>query len=259
VADATIYVIPGSHPCRAGMLMLEHKGIDYRRVQLVPGFHSVAVKVLGFPAEARRTHLLGEGDHKQIARADRLGTVPALRYAGERVQTCRAISRFLDEVRPDPPLFPADPELREAVEEAEEWGDEALQMPARRLALAAAIRADGTMREDGEDGRLGYLLFKNRRVRRRAVPWIGRNVWEVDEQAEREMLAEMPALLDRVDAWIGEGVLNGEELNAADFMIAPSLALLTYRTDLEAEVMSRPAGTLVDRVLPEPAASERAA
>jgi hypothetical protein len=36
-------------------------------------------------------------------------------------------------------------------------------------------------------------------------------------------------------------------------MIVTSLALLTYRTDLEPEVMARPAGALVDRVLPEPA------
>ena len=126
-------------------------------------------------------------------------------------------------------------------------------MPARRLALAAAIRNDGTMRDDGEDGRLGHLLFKSRRVRKIAVPWIGRNVWEVDDEAEREMLAEMPAMFDRVDAWIGEGVLNGEELNAADYMIASSLAILTYRTDLEPEIASRPAAALVDRLLPEPA------
>jgi glutathione S-transferase len=254
--DARLYVIPGSHPCRTGMLLLEHKGIDYRRVTLVPGFHSVAVKLLGFPAEASRTHQLGPGEHKRLAKADSMGTVPALRYDGERVQTCRAIARFLDDLQPDPPLFPVDPERREAVEEAELWGDEVLQMPARRLALAAAIRNDGTMREDGETGRLGHLLFKRRRVRKRAVPMIGRHVWEVDEEAEREMLAELPAMLDRVDAWIEEGVLNGEQLNAADYMIATSLALLTYRTDVEPQIASRPAGGLVDRVLPEP---ERAA
>jgi hypothetical protein len=33
-AQATLYVIPGSHACRAGMLMLEHKGIAYRTVEL---------------------------------------------------------------------------------------------------------------------------------------------------------------------------------------------------------------------------------
>jgi hypothetical protein len=39
--EATLYVIPGSHPARTGQLMLELKGIPYRRVNLVPGFHRV--------------------------------------------------------------------------------------------------------------------------------------------------------------------------------------------------------------------------
>ena len=36
-------------------------------------------------------------------------TVPAMVLDGRKVQTTRAISRALDEIRPDPPLFPADP------------------------------------------------------------------------------------------------------------------------------------------------------
>jgi hypothetical protein len=70
--------------------------------------------------------------------------------------------------------------------------------------------------------------------------------------AERELLEALPAMLDRIDAWIGAGVLNSRALNAADFMIAPSLALLAYRLDLRSEIESRPGGALVDRVLPEP-------
>ena len=59
-------------------------------------------------------------------------------------------------------------------------------------------------------------------------------------------------MLDTVDDWIAAGVLNGETLNAADLMIAPSLALLTYRSDVRPGVEARPLGALVDRVLPEP-------
>ena len=39
--------------------------------------------------------------------------------------------------------------------------------------------------------------------------------------AARADLAELPARLDEIDAWIAEGVLGGDELNAADFQIAP--------------------------------------
>jgi glutathione S-transferase len=60
-------------------------------------------------------------------------TVPAMRLAGAKVQGTRAIARALDALVPSPPLFPADPERRRAVEEAESWGDEVLQGVSRRL------------------------------------------------------------------------------------------------------------------------------
>jgi glutathione S-transferase len=234
------------------MLLLEHKHIPYQRVDLVPGLHPVVVRLLGFPAEAKRAHTLGEGEHRGVALADRMGTVPALRYDGERVQTNRAIARFLDRVKPEPPLFPADPEQRLAVEEAELWGDDVLQMPARRLVLHGGTK--GLLRDDGDDGRLGPLLFRNRQVRMRLVPMIART-FKANERAERELLEALPGMLDRIDAWIEQGVLNGEQLNAADYMIASSVAMLMYRTDLEPEIASRPAGGLADRVLPDPVQS----
>jgi glutathione S-transferase len=234
------------------MLLLQHKGIPYRRVDLVPGMHPLAVRALGFPAKAKRAQRLCEGRRRRLALADRLGTVPALRFDGERVQTNREIARFLDRMSPEPPLFPPDAERRRAVEEAELWGDDALQMTARRLVIAGALR--GLLREYGDDGRLGVLLFKNRRVRLRATPTLAR-VFDVNERTERELLDSVPPMLDRVDAWIESGVLNGEELNAADYMIVSSVALLMYRRDLEPEIGSRPAGALADRILPDPVQS----
>ncbi len=50
------------------------------------------------------------------------------------MQGSRAIARELDRLVPEPPLFPADPDARATVEEAELWGDEVLQSAARRLA-----------------------------------------------------------------------------------------------------------------------------
>jgi hypothetical protein len=54
-----------------------------------------------------------------------------------------------------------------------------------------------------------------------------------------------------VDGLIAAGVLNGEPLNCADFQIAPSLALVDYRLDVRENLRRRPAGELMDRVLPE--------
>ena len=82
-----LYVIPGSNPSIAAELMLRHKGIDYRRRDLIHVVHIPIVKALGFPGR----------------------TVPALKSDGRKVQGSRAIARFLDELKPEPSLFPADP------------------------------------------------------------------------------------------------------------------------------------------------------
>ena len=59
-------------------------------------------------------------------------------------------------------------------------------------------------------------------------------------------------MLDRIDAWIAGGVLDGAELNAADFMVAPSLALILFRPDTMPLFEGRPSLRMVDRLLPEP-------
>ena len=131
----TLYVIPGSHACRSAILMLEHKRAPYRRVDIVTLAHPVVARFgvstpagrLAAPAAARTT---------SIRFGDLLGTVPAL-AAGDggwpRIARSRASSTSNT---PRPPLFPEDAHARRAVEEAERWANETLQMAARRVALA---------------------------------------------------------------------------------------------------------------------------
>ena len=247
-----LYVIPGSHACRAAMLMLEHKQLPYRRVEVPTLLHPTAVWLRGFSAggetrapDGKRTLMIRLGDL--------FGTVPALAADGKKVSTNHQIARFLDDRQPEPPLFPADPGERQAVEEAEHWANETLQMAARRVALAQTVRdPSGTSRRSA-DGRLGPLLYRSALLRRVITPQIGRVIFAVDGSAERDPVAELPALLDRVDAWIADGVLGGEQPNAADFMVAPSLALMLYRPDVRPVFEGRPSLELVDRLLPEPA------
>jgi glutathione S-transferase len=248
----TLYVIPGSHACRTGMLMLEHKGIPYRRVDLITGLHPLSVRLRGFPGNSTPIRRVDGHTHTWLALLDRAGTVPALRFGSKRVQTNREIARFLDRTQREPPLFPADPRLREAVEEAERWGDEVLQMTARRLALAAAAHGLDALRHRGNNGRLGPLLARSEPVRVLSSRAAG-HTFRANRSNERELLSTLGEMLERIDAWVGAGVLDGEALNAADFAIAPSLALLDYRHDLHPEIEGRPAGALLDRVLPEPA------
>src|SRR3954468_16176281 len=127
-----LYVIPGSHACRSGILMLEHKRVPYERVDFVTLTHPLMSRLHGFDAGGE-TRTAGDGRPLSLRIGDRLGTVPALDADGERVSTNRGIARFLDERHPDPPLFPADPPRRRAVEEAEPRAKETLQMGRRRF------------------------------------------------------------------------------------------------------------------------------
>jgi glutathione S-transferase len=249
--SATLYVFPGSHPCKSAMLMMDHKGIPYRRVDLVPGLHPLSVRIRGFPGNRTPIRRVDGGTHRSLGLMDRIGTVPALRFGAEKVQTNREIARFLERTHPEPPLFPPDGARRRAVEEAERWGDEVLQMAARRIALAAALRGVGEFRDRGSRGRLGPLMSENERVRVVASR-VAAQIFKATDSSERELLAALPAMLDSIDAWIAEGVLDADELNAADLMVAPSLALLAYRRDLRPEIEARAAGALLERVLPEP-------
>jgi len=252
---ARLYVIPGSHACRTAMLMLEHKGIAYRRVDLLTGPHPLSVRVRGFPGHRAPIRSVDGHTHAWLAMLDRAGTVPALRFGSERIQTNREIARFLDREQPEPPLFPSDRAQRGAVEEAERWGDEVLQMAARRLGLAAAANGLDALHRRGGGGRLGPLLARNEPMRIFASRTAA-VIFRANRGNEPELLRALPEMLDRVDAWVGAGVLDGEALNAADFTIAPSLALLAYRHDLRGEIQARPAGALLERVLPEPAQPE---
>ncbi len=248
----TLYVIPGSHACRSAILMLEHKQVPYRRVDVPTLLHPLAARLLGFDAGGE-TRMAGTRRTPAIRSGDRLGTVPALAAHDHRISTNRQIARFLEDRHPEPPLFPADPLQRRAVEEAERWANGTLQMAARRIALAWAVRDPSAMSRSVADGRMGYLLYGRALTRRLIIPIIGRRVFDVDPAADPELLADLPAMLDRIDAWIADRILGGAQPNAADFMIAPSLALILYRPDVLHLFENRPALELVDRLLPEPA------
>ena len=84
--------------------------------------------------------------------------MPALKIDGGKVQGSRQIARELERLRPEPPLFPADPEQRAAVEEAERFGDEELQPPMRQILWWAIKRDKAPLRSYSEGAKLGVPI-----------------------------------------------------------------------------------------------------
>lgn len=227
--EATLYVIPGSHPAMVARRMLELKGIPYKRVDLMPVISRGALRALRFPSN----------------------TVPSLKIEGRKLTGSRDIARELDRIRPEPPLYPSDPDQRVAVEEAERWGDEVLQQWARRMVVEAGVRDPDVLAARGGAGRLGPLLTQHERPRRTMARLV-KLAFRMSAKQLREDQGRVDEMLGHVDDLIGAGVLNGEQLNCADFQIATSVALVDYRLDLRENLRRRPGAQLMERVLPGP-------
>lgn len=225
--NVKLYMFAGSNSTLTTRLMLEHKGIDYRPVHLPPGPHAFMLLALGF--ETMR--------------------VPALKVDGRRIQGTRWIARALDELVPERPLFPPDPDRRRAVEDAERWGEE-LQAATRRVFYCAARRDHGAYRSV----RTGRRSAPRRLISHMTAPIVVRlatGVHQATDAAGREDLALLPERLDQIDAWIEDGLLNGPELNAADFQIAANVSAMLLFDDLARFIEDRPTAALARRAAPD--------
>jgi len=222
-----LYVIPGSSPSKAAELMLDRKGIDYKRVDLVMAMHRPTLRMMGFPGK----------------------TVPALKADGRKVQGTRQISRFLDEVKPDDRLVTSD-----AVAEAERWDDEQLQPVLRRSLFWALMHLPSKERTEVARRSLdGYRVFMPGLASRTALPLIkaASGYTNSTEENVRADLAGLPDKIDRVDALLAEGVIGGESLNAADYEIGCTLRPLLDFEDLKPYIEGRPCAAHARRVRPD--------
>jgi glutathione S-transferase len=208
--------------------MLRQKGIDYKRTDLLPVISKGVLRAAGFSGV----------------------TVPALKIDGSKVQGSRQIARELERLRPEPPLFPADPAQRAAVEEAERFGDEELQHPIRQILWWGMKRDKEPLRSYSEGAKIGLPIGLAVKT---AAPIVALSARfnGADDDSVKGDLEKLPALLQRVDDLIAAGTLNGEQLNAADFQIAPSIGLAMTLDDLRPAIENRPAGALAKRVVPD--------
>jgi glutathione S-transferase len=240
-----LYVLPASHPCAAVEAALRLKSISYKRIDLLP-----MGQLLVGPLRYGGT------------------TVPGVRVDGERLVGSRTIMRRLDELAPEPPLLPSDPQARERVLDAERWGDDVFQSVPRRVIDACFLRDPGAMESYVGDAKLPLP----RSLLRPALPLTARMMAirnRAGDDAVREDFATLPSQLDRIDAWIAEGLLGADQPNAADLQIGSTIRLLETIGDVRpliedhpAERLTRyfppmvgavPAGTLPAEWLPAPA------
>jgi glutathione S-transferase len=212
---------PPSHPCMAAEAALRVKGLPYERVDFAPGAHNAEM-------ESR----YGEGRR----------TVPGLMVDGEPVHGSRAILARLDELAPDPALYPS-----EAVRGAEAWGEAELQDLGRRLPWGAMHFRPEAMGTFGGGAPLDpagtdYAM----RFARAAWKYHGITAVRLADD-----LAGLPAKLDHVDALIADGVMGAETPNAADLQIGATLRVLLTVGDLRPLLDGRPAVDVAQTLFPD--------
>jgi glutathione S-transferase len=226
--EVKLYWMAVSHPSQAARKMLKVKGVPFDTVDVIPLNQRIHLRLAGF----------------------RGGTVPAVRLDGRRVQGSRQISRALDEQWPEPALFPADPELRSRVEEAERWGEETLQPVPRRLARYGAARSlevrEWAARDQGlpAAGLIARISGPVVGYYARTRELDGRTGNDADVRTDLKML---PGLLTRVDELLAEGTLTPAAPNAATVQILSTVRLLDLLADLHPLVAQHPcAGPAAD-------------
>ncbi len=224
--EAKLYGIALSHPVIAVRLMLGLKGIGYRMVEFPAGWQPLLVRAAGFPGQ----------------------TVPALELDGRKLQGSRAIAQELDQARPDPPLFPREPERRRAVEDAERWGDEVLQPIPRRLfrwqlAHGAELRRWFATEIVGMPAAAAPTLIP--------VAHLFMRLGDIDDAGIQADLAGLPALLDRADELMAAGTIGAEQGNAADFQIATTVRVLLAFPGTAPLAEGRPIAELARRLVPD--------
>jgi glutathione S-transferase len=220
---AKLYAVHGSHPCAAVQRALELKGIDHKVVELPPPFH-VPLQQLRFGKR----------------------TVPGIKLDGEKLSGSSAILRRLDEIAPEPAMYP---DAR--VAEAEAWGESVLQPLARQLLWRGFALNHRAMYGYQEGGKLPPLPMP---VILALAPLVTRAEFRMNDVSDantRAGLQALPGHLDRVDELIAEGVLGGDPPNAADLQIASSLRLIMTVGDVRPLFGDRPAAQLALRLWPD--------
>jgi len=217
----TLHVLPPSHPCKAVEAALRFKGLEAEIVTLAPGEHNAVIE-----------ELYGAGRR----------TVPGLLVDGEPVHGSVAILERLEQLAPDPSLYPEP--IADAVREAERWGDAELQDLGRRLpwgALHFRPEAVGTFAAGGGPLDPAGTDFAIR---------LARGSWKyhgISAVRLAEDLAGLPAKLDHVDALASAGIVGGEQPTAADLQIGATLRVLLTIGDLHPLLAGRPSAQLARR------------
>lgn len=117
-----LYQFELSHYVEKVRLILDYKGLAYRKINVTPGIGQI--------------DLMRMSGHRQV---------PVLKDGNEIIADSTAIAEYLDKQYPDRPIIPSDPKQRGLCLLMEQWADESIGLNARKC-LIDAIGQDPSFR-----------------------------------------------------------------------------------------------------------------
>ena len=84
------------------------------------------------------------------------------------------------------------------------------------------------------------------------IIWAEQKINKASADAVRADLQNLPGLLDHIDKLMADGVIGGDEPNAADYQIATSVRLLMAFDQLRPLIDARPMAAWAERLAPDP-------
>jgi glutathione S-transferase len=117
-----LYQFELSHYCEKVRLILDYKGLDYRKVEVTPG--------------------IGQID---VLRMSGQRQVPVLKDGNEVIADSTAIAKYLEQRYPEKPILPHDPKQRGLCLMMEEWADQSIGKYSQ-IVLLNAVSRDSSLR-----------------------------------------------------------------------------------------------------------------
>ena len=182
---------------------LDYKEIPHERRSVFPGTQEI---------HARR--LVG------------IRTLPVLRVDGWTIGDSTRIIEVLEELYPDPPLYPADPDERKRALEIEEFFDEHCAHELRRVMFNDIFEDERYVLHViyGGDPPPGWPVM---RAARPLFERVLRARYRIDEETTEQARQAVRAAFDRIEAEVGpSGHLVGDSFSVADLTAAAILSPL---------------------------------
>ena len=185
--------------CLKVRMALQAKGLSFREVEVTPGIGQISLFRL---SGQRQVPVLVDGD--------------------DVVSDSSAICRYLEEMRPEPALIPADPKQRAQMQLIEDWAD---------TTLAAAVRS-ALLQAAADDAQLREVLLPDDvpspvRQLMSGLPggWLSSFGELLGQEQRASMLSSLCSVADGLDP---NGCLVGHAISLADLALAAQLSLLRF-------------------------------